>query len=79
MSKYKDRCLTCIHWVGDKERVWEMIRANPICMDLQHGYPLDSDCNAMFEFIDIEVHGDAWAEIRFNANFGCIYHQAKVK
>jgi hypothetical protein len=75
MKAYKDRCLTCVYWIGDRKQVWEMIRANPACMDLSNGYASDGGCQNMYEFIDIEIHGDAYEVISFNANFGCIYHE----
>ena len=76
--KYRDRCLTCVHWDGDRENVWEMIRTNEACMGLDRGYAPMAGCQQMFEFIDIEIHGDAYAEIEFDASFGCIYHKGGV-
>ena len=76
-SQYKDRCLTCNHWDGDKNQALKLIESSDgACMDITHGYAPDGKCQQMFEFIDIVVHGDAYAVIEFTASFGCIHHES---
>jgi len=67
------RCATCCHWQGDKEKATELFEENPLSMDLFKGWPNDGDCRIDYEFLNVEIHGNATASNTFDANFGCVY------
>ena len=67
------RCATCQHWQGDKEKAEGMFKENPLSMDLLNGWPNGGACGIYYEFLNIEIHGDATFTSDFDANFGCVY------
>jgi hypothetical protein len=75
MDAYKDRCLTCIHWEGDRKAVWRMVKDHPMCMDINNGYAASGGCKQQYEFMSVEITGDASVEVEFDAWFGCLYHK----
>jgi hypothetical protein len=78
-EKYKGRCLTCIHWKGDKENQWEMIKRDPKCMDLSfQGWPLDGECSYNMYWLYIESE-DGSGKALVDANFGCVYWKDEEK
>lgn len=73
---YEKNCLTCKNWKGDKFSMNRMVKeSNHIAMDLKHGWPLEGDCDIQYQWSDIEINGDATADLIINANFGCILHE----
>ena len=74
---YEGRCLMCGAWGGDREAQFRAVAENPTCMDLKKGWPMDGSCNQWPLSLNLEITGDATAELTFDANFGCIRWEMK--
>jgi hypothetical protein len=71
------RCWKCKYWEGDKKKVEQNYKNNPISMDLIRGWPEYGKCDKASEWADIEISGgDALVELTVSANFGCPFHSA---
>ena len=67
------RCATCKCWQGDKKKALKMCEENPLSMDLFKGWPDDGSCGIAYEWLNTEIRGNATAENKVDANFGCVY------
>lgn len=67
------RCATCRYWQGDKEKAAEQFEEAPISMDLFKGWPEDGRCGIDYEWLNIDINGDACVDKTVDANFGCVY------
>ncbi len=67
------RCFTCKYWDGDKEKAMKQFEENPISMDLFKGWPEDGRCGIDYEWLNIDINGDACVDKTVDANFGCVY------
>lgn len=67
------RCYTCKYWQGDKEKVAAQMTENPQCMNLFKGWPEYGGCGIDYEWKELRVVGNAYAELEVPANFGCPY------
>jgi hypothetical protein len=70
------RCGSCRYWQGDKEKAAALYKDNPISMDLFKGWPNTGGCGIEYEWLDTEIHGDAFVTHVVEANFGCVYYGA---
>ena len=69
-------CFNCKHWRGDKvKQAKSLLESGAVCMDVQHGWPEEGTCEIMSYWADVEVNGDAWAEVKINSNFMCNRHE----
>ena len=77
VESLEKRCWKCQYWGGDKKKVEQNFKNNPISMDLTKGWPEYGKCSQANEWADIEISGgDAFVELTVSANFGCPYHNA---
>lgn len=67
------RCATCKHWQGDKDKAAAMFAENPTSMDVDRGWPDDGACSKDYDFLEVQTVGDAYTNVYFYANFGCVY------
>lgn len=67
------RCATCKYWRGDKNKAADMYKENPVSMDLFKGWPESGGCKIDYEWLNLDVVGDAYVTIATDANFGCPY------
>ena len=75
-----NQCLTCRHWGGDKTKMRNLIEEDAcLAMHLTKGWPEYGDCAASYQWLELQIHGDAVATIEVPANFGCVYHQEEQK
>ena len=69
-------CLTCKYWEGDKIATHKLIEScGDVVMDRVHGFSGWGGCELVWEWLDIEIHGDATADKEVPANFGCVWHE----
>lgn len=66
-------CWTCKHWKGDRAQTAKLIEENPMSMTPGGGWPNSGTCAMSHCFLNVAIHGDAYLDIDFDANFGCIY------
>jgi len=76
-----EKCLTCSHWQGNRARQLKYIaQYGEKCMDHKHGWPISGECEEIFNEIDIDVLGDAWARVSTPSNFKCSgYNRRETK
>lgn len=74
--EYTKNCLTCLYWLGDKEKTLSNIgEYGDVVMDIKDGFPESGGCVELFsQWIEIDIDGDASVGIEVPANFGCISH-----
>ena len=78
MEQYKDNCLTCKSWHGDKESVKQKIdRHGDVVMDWVKGFADFGICKENTDWAEITIDGDATASLELPANFGCILHSER--
>lgn len=78
MEDWKDRCLTCNHWRGDREKTLQRIKeCGPIVMDLEKGFAASGLCDKKFLWAEIEIDGDASVSLEVPASFGCVLHSGR--
>jgi hypothetical protein len=71
-----NQCLTCEYWEGDKTATHKLIESGgDVVMDRVYGYSGWGKCALSYEWLDIVITGDAYADGEVQANFGCIYHE----
>lgn len=74
--KYNDRCLTCKHWGGDRNKVKkEILKYGDVVMDWECGWPESGPCYIAYDWITIYTIGDACVKVGVSANFGCVLHE----
>lgn len=67
-------CLTCKHWEGDKLEMEKLLATyGNRALDLAQGFLESGPCAISHLWLEIEVCGNATAETRVPANFGCIH------
>lgn len=78
MENWKDRCLTCKFWKGDKAKTLQAIaECGPVVMDMDRGWAGDGECEIKYKWAEIEITGDATATLEVPASFGCVLHEAE--
>ncbi len=76
MKNFDKNCLTCKCWNGDREKTWDTIKKHgSMVMDKDWGYPESGTCKMFSDFAELEIEGNAWAQVVFEGSFGCIYHK----
>ena len=73
VESLENKCATCAYWAGDKIKAKTMFAENPKSMHLAEGWPHDGECRIDHKFMATEVRGNAFVEVVFDANFGCVY------
>ena len=76
LESLNNRCATCKYWQGDKEMAAAMFAENITSMDLFEGWPSSGGCGISYEWLSIDIYGDASVSIEVDANFGCPYWEA---
>jgi len=65
-------CLECVHWQGNREKTLQDIKEHgDIVINWLHGWPEWGGCGRSYEWLDVEIKGDATVTCTVPANFGC--------
>jgi hypothetical protein len=72
-----NQCFRCVHWNGDKELAEEMLKDNPLSLDLWAGWPSNGRCDQFCQWGNLDVYGDASVILTVDANFGCVYFETE--
>jgi hypothetical protein len=71
-----EKCFTCKHWGGDKEKQRKAVEEfGKKCLDLKNGWPLYGDCKERREWLELSVNGDAYVFVEVAAGFGCVLYE----
>jgi hypothetical protein len=74
VAKYKDRCLSCKHWGGNREDAWNQVNFRLSTMDLETGECPEGECAVIFREMFVETPDATYREV--SVNFGCILHDS---
>jgi len=74
----RDRCATCSHWGGDREKIMSDFEENPKSIDLEDGWAGDGDCGKQYLWANIEIDGNASVSLNVDGSFGCVLHKVIV-
>jgi hypothetical protein len=55
--------------------VTKLFSESPISMCEEQGWAPDGSCAIAHRYMEVDVRGDAWVNLSFNANHGCIRYQ----
>jgi hypothetical protein len=71
----KPCCYTCLHWENDaRRRMGDTIarwKREGHDLTLIDGVAEDGVCRDGPQGVNVEIHGDAWADVTTDANFHC--------
>jgi len=71
-------CLFCKHWHGPRDKVFaDLLEYGEISLDRSSGWAPYGGCAESYDWLSIEVWGDAVADAEVPANFGCNRYVAR--
>jgi len=70
-----NRCVTCKHWSGDRDKDMERFEESPISMDIDNGWASNGSCGEQYRWAEIDINGNATADLTIPASFGCVLHE----
>ena len=76
MKTLSNKCVTCRHWTGDKEKALDDYAEDEISISIDDGWPRDGRCKLQYKWADIEIYGDASVHLSVPSGFGCVLHEA---